>query len=196
MSHGVWVDEGNDANYDKLRANGITEPYYSHRDPRVTATYLQSVKDKGFTPGILSAWNWFEDLTGPEYAEHLDAELRRINWSGNASVLVDIETKDVTGYILPFFARWRQLRPVRRTDWTLEGMQGGIFSPSAVNAIVKANVGIAPQLYRGDMTFLHHSPIIDLLMAGFPGDRLIGMYDAADLPFRWRGYAFTSGRLQ
>lgn len=190
----VWVDEDSDANYDKLRAHGITAPYYSHRDTRVTASYLESVKAKGFAPGIFSAWNWFEDLTGPQYAEHLSNELKRINWKGNAPVLVDIETKDVA-YILSFFKRWRELRPTRKTDWTLEGFQGGLFTGNSVGQIIGANVGVCPQLYAGNMTPLEHSPIIDLLIQGFPGSRLFGVYDAARLPTRWRGYAFTSGRL-
>lgn len=190
----VWVDEGSDANYDKLRANGITAPYYSHRDPRVTSAYLTSVRDQGFAPGILSAWNWFPDDTGAEYAERIDAELRRINWPGNPPVLANIETHDV-GYIIAFFARWRQLRPTRKTDWTLEGFQGGLFAPSAVSQINAANVGIVPQLYAGNMDPLPHSPIIDMLMAGFRCDQLKGFYDAARLPYRWDGFAFTAGRL-
>lgn len=190
----VWVDTGNDANYDKLRAYGITHPYYDHRDPRITAGYLGNVRKLGFTPGLYSAWNWYPNADGGEYAEILHQELKRINWSGNPAVCVDIETHDVD-YILDFLGRWRQLRPTRRTDWTLEGFQGGLFAPADISKIVAANVGVVPQLYRGDMEPLEHSPIIDLLMAGIPGDRLLGFYDAARLPYRWHGYAFTMGRL-
>ena len=44
MAKAVWVDAGNDPDYAKLQANGITVPYFDLRDPRVTAAYLDAVK--------------------------------------------------------------------------------------------------------------------------------------------------------
>lgn len=190
----VWIDNGADPNYDKLRAHGIDSAYFDPRDPRVTAGYLDVVRANGLAAGLYFAWNWYPNMTGAWFATKVDQELRRIAWHGNAPVCLDIETHDVS-YITGCLERWRQLRPTRQTDWTMEGMQGGLFSPQAVSEIVAANVRLAPSFYGGDMSPLGHSVILDLLMAGFPGDRIIGMYDAAALPYRWTGYAFTQGRL-
>ena len=190
----VWIDAGNDADVTKLGLYGITAPYFDPRDQRVTAAYLERLRGQGFSPGLYFAWDWYPQLGGAAFASKVDAELRRISWGGNPPVCLDIETHDV-GYILACLERWRTLRPTRQTDLTLEGMQGGLFSPQAVSEIVHANIRIAPSFYAGDMSPLGHSVILDLLMAGFPGERLLGMYDAAALPYRWTGYAFTQGRL-
>ena len=45
------------------------------------------------------------------------------------------------------------------------------------------------------MTPVEHSPILDLLMSGFPAERIDGFYNAAALPYRWRGFAFTMATL-
>lgn len=194
MTRAVWIDSGAALDVGKLHQAGITAPYYAHTDPQVTAAQLDVVKSLGFAPGIYSAWNWYPNLDGPRYAEKLDSELRRIGWAGNAPVCVDIETHDV-GYILAFFRRWRVLRPTRATAFTFEGFQGGLFSPTDVSTLVGCDLRFVPQLYRGDMTPHEHSPIIDLLIAGFPAGRIDGFYDAAALPYSWRGFAFTQARL-
>lgn len=191
---GVWVDEGQPLDAAKLRAHGITAPYFSHRDPLTTAAMLDRARADGFAPGIYSAWNWYASLTAREYALLLSGELKRIGWQGNAPVCVDIETHDVA-YVLAFFQEWRSLRPTRPTAWTFEGFQGGLFAPFAVSELVSRNVRFVPQFYRGDMSPVEHSPVIDLLMSGFPGGWINGFYDAAALPYRWRGFAFTQARL-
>ncbi len=190
----VWVDAGNDADYQRLARYGIDRPYYDLRDPRVSASYLEAVAARGLRPGLYAAWNWWPELNGGGFAERVHHELLRIGWMGNPPVCLDIEVHDIS-YVLGCLRRWRQLRPTRETDWTLEGMQGGLLGQTAVRQIVAANVRVAPSMYAGDMTPLPHSVVIDLLMAGIPGDRIVGMYDAARLPYRWSGYAFTQGRL-
>lgn len=192
---GVWVDEGNDADLPKIRGVG-GQPWYATRDPRVTANYLANVAGEGTSPGLYIVSSWTPTLTGPQFAEHADAELRRIGWKGNPPICFDVETKDIAGFVVPCFQRWRQLRPTRATWWTLEGMQGGLFdSTTPLTLCSTLGVRVAPQLYRGDMSPLPHSPVIDLLLAGFPGTMIDGCYDAAALPYRWRGFAFTMGRL-
>lgn len=205
MSRAVWVDAGNDPAYAKLSAYGITVPYFDPRDSRVTASYLDAVKAHAGIEacGIYTAYNWLPAFSDPAaYAEWVDAQLRRIRWRGNALVYLDIEkgsngvdSSNFASYVTACLARWRQLRPLRATALTIEGMQGGLVTLAMVGAIITRQVQLAPQLYRGDMTPLAHSPIIDLLIAGVPGERLEGMYDAAALPYRWRGCAFTQGRL-
>jgi hypothetical protein len=165
----------------------------------VTLAYLESVKAKGLKPGIYAAWNWDAKLFGggAQFADWLSAELKRIGPGTPKDfpkVCVDIETHDV-GYMLAFFKRWRELRPARLTDFTLEGFQGGLFSLDDVQAILHAHVGIVPQFYRGNMEPHEHGVTQEMLMAGFPGSVLRGFYDAAALPYRWDGYAYTQGRL-
>lgn len=191
----VWVDEGSGLDAARCRAHGITAPYFSHREAGVTAAYLDSVAQQGFAPGIYSAWNWRTDLDGPGYAQYVSDELKRINWKGNAPVQLDIEDHDIAGYVLPCLRRWRQLRPTRPTSWTLEGFQGGLFTGAQVAEFVSLKIGLCVQLYDGGMNPLQHSPILDMLMQGFPGTLLSGFYNAAALPYRWNGWAFTQATL-
>lgn len=195
---GVWIDEGNDADYAKLRAYGITNPCYAMRDPRVTLSYLRDVRARGFTPSVYIAPNWYVVETGPEFAE-LVSELLETRYprtaAGFPQVIVDIETHDV-GFITSFFTRWRQLRPTRVTSWTLEGFQGGLFAPADVEVIRQASVVVAPQTYTGEMRPQAADRIvIDLIAHGFPLTSLLCYYDAANLPQGWQGWAFTQGRL-
>lgn len=190
----VWVDEGNDANYDLLRKHSIDRPYYDHRDPRVTAAYLDMVAAKGFRPGLYSVGSWYPQLSGKQYAEKLHVELIRIAWRGNPPVCVEMESQDLS-YVAQFFRRWRELRPTRETDWVIGTWQGGRISTSFIQALTTAHVSVVVELYNGDMSPATHSPVIDLLMAGVPGGIIKGMYDGAHLPWRWNGYAFTQGRL-
>lgn len=194
MTQAVWVDEGQPLEPAKLHAHGITAPYFSHRNPSVTSLYLDSVKAQGFTPGIYTAWNWYPSLSAEGYARAFDSELKRIGWAGNAPVCIDIETHDVN-YVLAFFKEWRRLRPTRVTAWTMEGFQGGLFSASNVAELVGRGLRFVPQFYRGDMTPVEHSPVIDMLMSGFPGGNIDGFFDARSLPYRWRGFAFTQATL-
>ena len=193
--NGVWVDAGNDPTYGKFPPHGITSCWFDPRDPRVTADYLDGVVAHGYSAGLYFAWDWWPGLSGPQFADKCSAELKRINWHGNPSVCLDIETHDLSGYVVPCLTHWRQIRPNRPTWWTLEGMQGGLFTQAQVATIGGLTIRLAPSMYHGDMTPLPHSPVIDLLMAGFQGYMIDGMYDAAALPFRWRGFAFTQGRL-
>ena len=191
-----WVDANNDCDYAKAKAHNIDAAFFDVRDPRVTRSYLEGVQNHGLDVGVYAAWNFEPQLQGGGFANWLSAQLSRFG-SGAPDfprVCVDIETHDVS-YILTFLKRWRVLRPARLTDWTLEGFQGGLFKPSDVAAITASGVGVCPQFYDGQMGALGHSVILDLLIAGFPGAMLSGMYDAARLPYSWRGHAFTQGRL-
>lgn len=193
----VWIDEGTTLNAAKLRQHNITAPYFSHRFGNATKEILDAAKGQGFQPGIYSAWNWEPAMDGTQYAAFLSGELKRIGGlalRGATPVCVDIETHDVA-YILAFFKEWRRLRPTRVTAWTMEGFQGGLFSPANVAELVSRNIRFVPQFYGGAVEPLQHSPVIDMLIQGFPGDRIDGFYDARALPYRWRGFAFTQATL-
>lgn len=197
----VWIDNGSDPDYARLARYGITAPYFDPRDPRVTPTYLDGVKAHGVSPGIYFAWNWYTPRPPAVLAQTMSDDLKRLGWAGNPPVCIDIEKghglddTNVVAYVVAFFQAWRALRPTRPTDYTLEGFQGGLWSPQKVKQLVATNVGVCPQMYDGAMRPLAHDVTLDLLIQGFPGERLAGMYDAAALPYNWRGYAFTQGRL-
>jgi hypothetical protein len=204
MSRAVWVDAGNDPDYAKLKANGIGAAYFDIRDPRVTPGYLSTVASRGLAPGVYAAWNWLPPpytgaAVGAGFAEWLSEQVAKLGKHTPPNfpmVCADIETHDVA-YILGFLYRWRQLRPHRVTDWTLEAFQGGLFSPLDTLKIAAADVGIAPGMYAGNMDPLNVVDVVlDLCAYSFPPGRIIGMYDAARLPAVWTGYAFTQGRLK
>ena len=190
----VWIDAGNDPNYSKLAAYQIERVYFAANEPRVTAAYLDNVKAQGLDVGIYAAWNW-ETWTPEDFAKRMHNRLLQIGSPLNPWVNLDIETHDVA-WIRRALTEWRRLRPSRKTDWTLEPMQGGLFGVDDVRAINKLGVGIVPQHYGGNMqAFAADRVAIDLIARGFNLLAIQGFYDAARLPLDWQGYAFTQGRL-
>lgn len=197
----LWVDENNDLDVVKARSYGFDGAAFSVRDSRVTETYLAGVRALGFSPCVYAAWNWKPTLDGPQFATWLSRELERIapkSASDFPRVFVDIETHSVP-YILGFLTQWRKHRRHRVTDWTLEGFQGGLFSPRDTIAIAASGVGVFPQPYKGDMTPTDPvAVVLNLCAHSFAPGSLGVCYDAAHLPPTngdWTGYAFTQGRL-
>lgn len=197
----VWIDNGSDPDYAKLAAFGITAPYFDPRDPRVKPAYLDHVQAQGFTPGLYFAWNWYAQQSAADLARTISDAVKAVGWLGNPPVCIDIEKghglndDNYAPYVVNFFAAWRVLRPTRRTAYTLEGFQGGLFSPNQALRLTERSLTICPQMYAGNMAPLAHDVTLDLLIQGFRADQLAGMYDAAALPYNWRGFAFTQGRL-
>ena len=192
----VWVDEGNDPDYDKLAAHGISGVSLSIRE--ATPEKLADVAAHGFQTGVYFAWNWYPDATAAQLADTISAALQHLAPNSppeQPRVCCDIETHD-TEYLLAFFRRWRQHRPRRLTDFALEGFQGGIFSAAAVRELVALKVNMVPSNYTGSMAaFAADRVALDLAARGFPTDLLFGFYDGAALPINWQGYVFTQGRL-
>jgi len=198
----VWIDEGNDPDYGKLAANGITWPYFALRDPRLTPTYLDAVAAHTGIDGcgVYAVASWLPQLTAAQFAEWVDTRLRSIGWLGNAPVMLDIEVGALVPYVVACLTRWRQLRPARTTDLTVEGHKGGLFRPVDVIHVTAKIRYVVPQCYNGAMTQLWdtYAMTCDLAAAGFPLGKLCPFYDAAHLPEWWglpAGYAFTQGRL-
>lgn len=206
MMRACWIDAGNDPPYGKFAAQEIGWPYFDIRDQRLTAAYLDNVVKQ---PGIQGAGfyvvsSWWPQWTPEKVAEFTDTRLRSIGWLGNAPIMFDIEfpsepTKMVP-YILACLKRWRQLRPKRITDLTIEGHKGGLFRASDVIAVVAQTRYTVPQCYDGVMQndWDTWAMFMDLNQAGFPPAKVCPFYDAAHLPKWWgvpAGFAFISGRL-
>lgn len=200
MIRNLWVDAGNDCDYAKAKANGITAAYFDLRDPRLTLPYLREVAGHGLAPGVYAAASWWPTLDGPGFADKVSALLEGVapGTPGTfPAVCLDIERDDIAGYLLPALRRWRSHRPKRVTDLTIEGHKGGLFSPTqAVLVTAKVRL-VVPQAYNGAMDQVWDSAAIvrDLTDAGFPLASVYPFLDAAHLGEWWEGYAFTQGRL-
>jgi len=194
----IWIDLGNDADYVRLHEHGITEPIYDVRDPRVTKAYLDNVANLGFQPGVYACWNWPEvaGMSGAKFSEWTDAQVKPLHRTATfPSVHLNDETHSPTR-IIEMLRRWRQLRPSKRTLWTLEGMQGGLFGSAHVQAIEAANVHYGPQCYTGAMARMESATVVlDLAKRGFSSSRIAPFLDAAKLGHWWEGVAYTQGRL-
>ena len=205
----VWVDLGQSPDYAKLARLGATHACFDIRWESLNVAYLRGVRDQGFTPGVYVApWEGFWDKQdGAIFAEQVSARLEVIApRTGNTMpcVMADIELHDA-GYVRDFLRRWRQLRPTRVTDWTLESFQFGWedaagfhkgWAAELVQDIVAANVRVLPQFYKGDMTpFDPCRATLNAIKGGVPADRLLGCYDGKLLHEGWDGLAFTQGRI-
>ncbi len=196
----IWIDEGNDADYVKLRAEGIESPCYSIRDPRVTLSYLETVRSLGFVPGVYAVLSWY-GTDGPGFAEAVSQRLEEIapgSPAGFPFVCLDYEPTDAVGMIA-CATRWRALRSARITDLTFEGHHGSRFTRTQLRALASRFRYLVPQSYNGAMTQGWDTAAIcrNLVDAGAPYAKVVPFVDARLLPELawWQGYAFTMGRL-
>lgn len=195
----VWIDAGNDPDYVKLTANGITAVYFDIRDPRLNIAYFTTQRAKGFAVGVFADPSWWPSDSGPQFATRVS---RLLDGLGKApapayiAVCLDMETHNA-GFLLGALRQWRKHRPSRVTDWTLEGHQGGILTPAQWLSASQLVRYIVPQCYNGAVseTWDSFSMANDLYSHGCPFGDIRPFYDAAHLPEWWDGYAFTQGRL-
>ena len=202
MMRACWVDAGNNPDYGKFATNRITWPYFDIRDPRLSAAYLADVKSHPNIEGtgLYVVRSWFPQLTPPQLAEYTDDRLKQIGYAGISPIMFDIEGGGLVQYTLSCLTRWRQLRPTKTTDLTIEGHQGGLFKRSDAQATAKMIRYCVPQCYDAPMLNVWdtYAMTVDLTSAGFPLKKVCPFYDAAKLPEWWgvpSGWAFTQGRL-
>jgi hypothetical protein len=195
----VWVDTGNDPQWEKLARHGITRLYFPMSDPTGDVQRrLADTKARGLVGGLYSAWNWYDGFNGPEYAKATHDRVKQIAPKATSTwpkIQLDDETHD-PDRIIQMLSTWRTLRPTTDTSWTLESMQGGWFAPALVAAIVKLKIRVVPQCYIGNMwPVCTLTAARDLTKRGVPDPLITPFYDAAALPVGWDGFAFTQGRL-
>lgn len=202
----AWGDLKQDPPYAKLADNGITWPYFDIRDPRLTPAYLDSVKAHAGIKGCgvysvrgSNSWPETHTMTPTQFAEWTDARLKQIDWLGNLPVMFDIEVPNLVPYVLATLRRWRELRPKRVTDLTIEGHKGGLFTLPDVRAVAGLVRWTVPQCYDSTMTpWDTWAVCFDLYARGFMSMEVRPFYDAAALQPWWGtpdGFAFTWGRL-
>lgn len=195
----AWVDKGNDPDYAKLAANGITAAYFDIRDPRLSVAYFNAQRGHGLAVGVYAVDSWWPGDTGPQFATWVSKLLDGLapeTAPDFPMVCLDLETKDA-GFLLGALQQWRKHRPNRVTDWTLEGHQGGILNPAQWLLASQRVRYIVPQCYNGAMTEVWDTFAMAKYLNdyGLPFASVRPFYDAAHLPAWWDGYAFTQGRL-
>jgi len=205
----LWVDAGNDPDFNKGDQHKIDGYFLAMFDSRTTLTQLQAIKAKGHTCGIYMVTNWpqFVGKSPTEIAAIVNSEFQRVLLSG-LRVQFDMEEHDPEK-IATVLEEWRKLQPKINTSWTMESFQGGWMSPSFVSRMLACKVRIVPQFYKGNMGAVddpwgllaeqvaQDMALRDLTRRGFPESLVTGFYDAATLPqgTPWDGFAFTQGRL-
>lgn len=194
-----WVDEGNDPDYTKLHAIGATHVGRSLRDPRTTRSALVADKAQGFGTCVYSAHTWYPDLSARAWADGMNNQLKAVDGGtpDDPIVCIDLETDDLV-FVKDVFARWKQHRPKRVTDWTLEGHKGGIFKPDDVTVLLGLVSRFwVPQCYNGAMTQVWDTLAMarDLTSVGVPDARIVPFVDGAHIAAWTQGYVFTQGRI-
>jgi hypothetical protein len=213
----VWVDAGNDADWQKHLRHLIDGEFYAgagpNDGPAVVASRLEASRLRGHVGGVYTAWAWEPDTEtdGAAYAEYTHEIVAKIEErlpvKGNRYPKVQLNNeRHEPDIILAMLRRWRELRPTKDTSWTMEGGQGGWMgsvvstttpASSFVTEVLSYRVRLVPQLYNGAMTQVWDSLAFarDLTKRGFPDAVISPFYDAAHLPVGWDGFAFTMGRL-
>lgn len=190
----VWVDAGNDPNWDKMaqyRMTGIFMPMF---DARTTPAMMAQIKNRGYAPGIYIGHGWFAPITPKDLVAKVAAEYKRVYVPG-LRVQFNLEQHD-PNYIAETLERWRAGHKTVGTSWTPEGMQGGWMSPDFVKRVVATKTRVVPQCFVGNMDRRESDMVLrDLTKRGFPESSVSMFYDAAQLGVGWDGYAFTMGRL-
>lgn len=196
-----WIDEGNDPDYPRLRANGIDTVCRSIRDSRTTKAALRADIAAGFGVSVYFASSWYPGESGRQLCNIVSGLLVNcdLGTPDKPSVCADIERDDI-GFVREFFRRWHVVRALRVTDWTLEGHKGGLLTPTDVaDLLVTVKRYFVPQCYDGAMAH-GWDPLAmakNLVAAGIPLERVVPFLDASRLSSYawWQGYAFTQGRL-
>lgn len=196
---GVWVDPGNDPQWEAIDRNGIRWVYFPLSDePADVRRRLLTARERGYVGGVYSAWNWFNLRNGTAYAVWTSERLKQVAPDATNTwpkVMLDNERHDPND-LTSMFNTWRALRRYTDTAWTLESMQGGWFDPEFVATVIRAKVRVVPQCYAGDMRAVDSlAAARDLTIRGIPDVLVSPFYDAAQLPLEWQGFAFTMGRL-
>lgn len=214
----LWVDAGNDPDFNRGDANGITGYFLPLGDARTTKAQLQSIAGKPRANGVYVGQNWWPTLTAKEYVAKANALLNPIRLS-TTRVQFNLEQHD-PAYILDVFEGFRVLNPKVGLSWALEGFQGGWIRDAEatmqfVTRMVKAKVRVVPEVFAGkmaDITLRSSDPagflkqlnaslrpgdavLQDLLAAGFPKESINVFLDGAFIGREASGYVFTQGRL-
>lgn len=143
-----WVDAGNDPDFNKGDANGITGYFMALGDSRTTKAALQSIASRPRANGVYVGAGWWDGLTPKQYAARLNNLLNPIRLS-STRIMVNLEEHD-PDRIVAILTEIRSLNPKTGLSWALEGMQGG-WARAIAPAINAMNIRVVPELFVGAM---------------------------------------------
>ena len=190
----IWTNAGDDPDLNVGDRHGITGYFMPLDDPVTTTTELMMIRARGKAVGVYVGHGWYGALTPKQAATKASAGFRALAVPG-LRFQWNLEEHDPTR-IIQILQEWRRIHPNVGTSWTLEGMQGGWMDAAFVTEIIQLKVRVVPQCFQGNMTTVAQDIVLrDLLRRGFPEALVTCMYDAANLPAEWDGYAFNMGRL-
>lgn len=197
----VWIDHGQDASYHRLVSEGITDPYFDARDPRLTRSYLAGVKAEFAKLGVTSSpgiyfcsqgdgWPGSSKTAPKVWAKWAYEKTQQIAGDDKTlKVILNCETHDVQ-WVVSMLKAWRSHSPRRDTLWSPEGHQAELF-----RGVKLPNVQVGPQCYVGNMQRIESASEVQAWAAVVPVDRIVPVLDASALGGWWTGVAFTQGRL-
>lgn len=191
----LWIDSGNDPEWEKVTAYKITSLFFDLLDPRVTPAYLAQWVARQKTVGVYAVSSW-PSLSGggQEFAEKVSARLSPIS-PNIPKVQLDVEQHDAQ-FVIDAITRWRELRPIQATSWTMEPFQVGWMTQELIDLVIRERIRVVPQYYLGNMApVAADRAALEFVKRGVPASQVSGFYDAAALPIAWDGWAFTQGRL-
>lgn len=166
---------------------------------RATRHDVDRIHAHGCEAGLYGANNWYDGITGVDFAREGDAVLVRLGLDNvQCAVALNVEQPHSPLYFLACLREWRLHRPGRVTAWHLEGMQSGWFSPLLVATINRdVNLEVVAESFTGSMAPQGEDRVrSNLVVGGIDRRRALVAYDGAELyhPW-WDGSAFTLERM-
>ncbi len=190
----LWVDAGNDPDFNKGDRHGITGYFMPMFDARTTPAAMQSIKARHKVAGIYFGAGWFGSISPETLVAKASGEYYRVKVP-DLRVMFNLEQHDPE-YIARVLELWRKGHKTVGTSWSPEGMQGGWMTGTFPNRVVATKTRVVPQCFVGNMERRESDMVLrDLLKMGFPHTSVSMFYDASQLGVGWDGYAFTMGRL-
>jgi hypothetical protein len=219
----IWIEEGDDWDPWKLRANGVQAIYNDIRAEFDPVGKSERARLQGMRAGLYWGASWGErNYEGDGFAHYISDMIGTYEKAWTTARLglqcefqLDIETlngidhSEDDAWLRAFFTEWRKIRPLKVTSWTMESFQGGPYtwmSKELVSLINSdPNLVVVPQLYIGNMRpvdsaaalrNMTHLRCPDGTVTGIQEDRVQFFYDAANpLPVGWQGFLYTNRRL-
>jgi hypothetical protein len=197
----IWTDAGDDPSWDVGDAYGIDGYFFPAFDPVTTIGLVTEARTRAKAQGIYVGHGWIAG-TPAQYALAVRNYLKPFMTAiPTVRLQVNMEEHD-SGLIVARLTELRRLLPKIGLSWSLEGMQGGWFTPSLVSALNLLSVRVVPEAFSGAEGRMQsitdtRALVADLTARGIPDARITPMIDAkyAGLINLWDGYAFTMGRL-
>src|SRR6187551_3137849 len=100
----LWVDAGNDPDFNKGDRHGITGYFMPMFDARTTPEAIRSIKARGKVAGIYIGHGWFAPISPKDLVAKVAAEYKRVQVP-DLRVMFNLEQHD-PGYIAEVLERW------------------------------------------------------------------------------------------